>query len=368
MIKIIGRDSLCDYVIIDPKNRVSRRHAEVQKLDGNYYIKDLTSLNGTFVNGIKIISAKPIKIEKDDKVTLSNDYPIDIINIFIDDDTTKILSVVGKNTDATIVFENNKATFRDGKKIVEFDRDKTQLGDILSMDNSPFLTIGRNIDNKIVINNSNISRYQCKIRLITPVMIEFEDLGSTNGSFADEEKLIPNKKYQFASSVTLRFGSNYLFNLKSAFPNIHIVQRVALPKTATQQSTQGNVTNPAPTKKEIESFNELEAIWKEYIDRQNQANNAATGYGIGGAVLGIAASIFLAPITGGTSILGVVASSGGGILGRYLGQQQSSKIRNDLTYEDAFLQTYACPRCRESFQKKPWITIRECYKCKSKFR
>ncbi len=360
MNKIIGRNSTCDFVILDPQNRVSRRHAEAQKLDGVFYIKDLNSLNGTFINGIKIVPGVFKQITGKDKVTLSNDYPLDIRILFNDEDATKILSAGANNNKPTMVFENNKATFRDGNKVVEFDRDKTQIGDILEMDNSPFLTVGRNVDNKIVINNSNISRYQCKIRLITPVIIEVEDLGSTNGSFADEEKLIPNKKYQFASSVKLRFGNSFHLDLKKVFPNIHIIQKFDFPKKASPLSNKDS--NTQLSKEEINSFNELEAIWKEYIDRQNQGNNVSSGYAIGGAVLGLTASI----LTGG--VLGIVAAAGGGILGRYLGQQKSSQIRNDLTYEDAFLQTYACPRCMESFQKKPWITIRECYKCKSKFR
>jgi pSer/pThr/pTyr-binding forkhead associated (FHA) protein/ribosomal protein L37AE/L43A len=362
--KIIGRDSACDHVILDPKNRVSRRHAAFIKVDGKCYIKDLGSLNGTCINGNKIIPEKLIQVSVRDKITLSIDYPLDISSFFIDDDVTNVLSK-STHDDATLVFGDNLATFRKGQKTVEFDRDKTQLGELLKMDDTPFITIGRNSDNKFVINSNNISRYHCKIRLITPIMVEIEDLGSANGSYADEEKLEPNKKYQFASSVILRFGSSYQLNLKSIFPTIQIIQKASPPKPVQQTASKPTT---APSKKQLEDFNELEGVWKEFIDRQNQANNAATGYGIGGTVLGIAASIFLAPVTGGSSIIATVASAGGGILGRYLGQQQSSKIRNDLTYEDAFLQTYACPVCRESFQKKPWITIRECFKCKSKFR
>jgi ribosomal protein L37AE/L43A len=55
-------------------------------------------------------------------------------------------------------------------------------------------------------------------------------------------------------------------------------------------------------------------------------------------------------------------------LGRYLGAQKSKEIKTDLNYENMFLVTYACPRCSESFQKRPWVTIRDCNKCKIKFR
>ena len=54
MVKTIGRDPSCDFVIFDPKNRVSRKHLEIHKKDGAFYIKDLNSLNGSYINGKKI--------------------------------------------------------------------------------------------------------------------------------------------------------------------------------------------------------------------------------------------------------------------------------------------------------------------------
>jgi pSer/pThr/pTyr-binding forkhead associated (FHA) protein len=47
---IIGRaDRLCDLVI--PDARISRRHAAIMLRGGRYMIRDLGSMNGTFVNG-----------------------------------------------------------------------------------------------------------------------------------------------------------------------------------------------------------------------------------------------------------------------------------------------------------------------------
>ena len=359
--KIIGRDPKCDYVIFDPKNRVSRVHAEVSAVNGNILIKDLNSLNGVFINGNKIKPGIPTQISTKDNITLSVDYHIDLSNILaINDDSTKLYKQDEK-AQHSLVFKNEKGVYNDGQKTIIFDRDKTQIGDMLQMDNSPFVTIGRNSGNKIVINNSNISRYHCKMRLVTSVMIEVEDIGSTNGTYADEEKLLPNKRYQFSSAVKIRFGASFQLNLKNIFPSIQIIQK---PNHSQQQQLAPN-PNAEITAKQSAAFKDLEEVWKEYIGRQNQANNAAVGYGIGGAVIGIAAAAFTG-MTGG--IGGILLTSGSGILGRYLGQQESSKIRNDLTYEDVFLQTYACPRCMESFQKKPWITIRECIKCKLKFK
>jgi ABC transport system ATP-binding/permease protein len=49
---VIGRDPGCDVVIAHPV--VSKRHAEIVKQDGKMLLVDLGSVNGTFVNGIRV--------------------------------------------------------------------------------------------------------------------------------------------------------------------------------------------------------------------------------------------------------------------------------------------------------------------------
>ena len=111
----------------------------------------------------------------------------------------------------------------------------------------------------------------------------------------------------------------------------------------------------------MKCFKELELVWKEYNERSLSVQNMGNSYLMGGMAIGSIASLALGPI-------GAVVGIGSSLLGRYLGQQKSNEIRKDATFEDQFLQMYACPRCNESFQKKPWITIRDCFKCKTKYR
>ncbi len=54
----IGRNSHCDLVL--PDEVVSRSHARLKARDGEYFIEDLSSRNGTFVNGKRIKQPVPL--------------------------------------------------------------------------------------------------------------------------------------------------------------------------------------------------------------------------------------------------------------------------------------------------------------------
>ena len=68
---IIGRNrEVCDYVIED--RGVGRAHAQIRKVDSFYFIEDMDSRNGTFLNDEKISSNQQYKLNRNDKVTIAN--------------------------------------------------------------------------------------------------------------------------------------------------------------------------------------------------------------------------------------------------------------------------------------------------------
>lgn len=358
IVKTIGRSQNCDYIIFDPENRVSRKHLEITYNGTLFFVKDLKSLNGTYINGNKINPNQNIKIKSTDKITLSKDYVLNISEVFkneIDNDSTKILN---NSKGPTLTFDNERTIVNNGEKTIVFDKNKTSINDLSEIDKTPYITIGRSSDNKMVLTNNSVSKYHCKIRMISPLIVEIEDLGSTNGTFADDNKISPHCKFQYSSNVKIRLGTSENIDLKKLFPKIHIITKKSLPVNPTHSQQ----NNQAITPKELNEFMQLEAVWKEYNNRHQAASSSTNSYAIGGTLFGgIAAVVLGGPV-------GMALSIGGGILGRYLGQQESNKIKNDHTYDDMFLQVYACPRCKESFQRKPWITIRDCNKCRIKFR
>lgn len=69
----IGRDEqLCDIVIDDPSNQVSREHAIIRRdRKGRYFITDF-SANGTFVNGNQIHHGEEYPLDWGDSVSFAN--------------------------------------------------------------------------------------------------------------------------------------------------------------------------------------------------------------------------------------------------------------------------------------------------------
>ena len=71
----IGRALECDISILEPA--LSRKHAELEPLDGKLIIRDLGSANGTYVNGEKIdeVSLKDKDILQFNKINFSVKAP-----------------------------------------------------------------------------------------------------------------------------------------------------------------------------------------------------------------------------------------------------------------------------------------------------
>lgn len=68
---IIGRlAGHADYVINN--NAVGKLHAELIYRNGACYVKDLNSMNGTYINGIRIESNKEYELKENDKLQLAN--------------------------------------------------------------------------------------------------------------------------------------------------------------------------------------------------------------------------------------------------------------------------------------------------------
>jgi len=65
---LMGRDPvLCDVAL--PDRRVSRQHARIRQEGDQFYIYDLASVNGTFVNGEAVVRAE---LRESDRILIGN--------------------------------------------------------------------------------------------------------------------------------------------------------------------------------------------------------------------------------------------------------------------------------------------------------
>ena len=64
----IGRDRDCSITLED--KLASRKHAVIQKIRDEYFIQDLQSTNGTFINGKKIPSGDYVRLNPSDTVLI----------------------------------------------------------------------------------------------------------------------------------------------------------------------------------------------------------------------------------------------------------------------------------------------------------
>lgn len=73
---LIGRSKRCQVYIDDPF--LSKNHARIFLKDGSFYVEDLESTNGSFLNGRRL-SNQPVRIKDSDKLSFGN-----ISFIFVD--------------------------------------------------------------------------------------------------------------------------------------------------------------------------------------------------------------------------------------------------------------------------------------------
>jgi hypothetical protein len=87
---IIGRGTDCDISI--PKRQISRHHAQIERDDEGYLLRDLESKNGTFVNS-QPVRGKPRRLKDEDEIQLALCIKLG----FVAADATLPLELTGPN-------------------------------------------------------------------------------------------------------------------------------------------------------------------------------------------------------------------------------------------------------------------------------
>ncbi|WP_456465293.1 FHA domain-containing protein [Persephonella sp.] len=75
---VIGRQATGSAIFKDFPT-VSRKHARITNENGDWFIEDLNSTNGTYINGERIKPFEQRKIKKGDKVNLSMSVKVQLV-------------------------------------------------------------------------------------------------------------------------------------------------------------------------------------------------------------------------------------------------------------------------------------------------
>lgn len=164
---IVGREVDSDIVLDAPQ--ISRHHAELTFTGAGWQVRDLGSANGTFVNdrGRRIEEA----VVTDDDVLFFGSYrfPVTRIRDFLD---------------------TGQEDVHGGTVPLPLDK--------------PIITIGRGLDNDVVIDAPPISRHHARL-IRAEGGLYIEDLGSANGTFIDGDLITARTLVD--TGQTISFGS-----------------------------------------------------------------------------------------------------------------------------------------------------------------
>lgn len=154
----VGRDAKCDIVLSSPK--VSSLHAEITLLDnGDIFLEDKKSLNGTFIMNERIKPDKPVKIRRGDAIRFA-DTELQWAQIPMPEDISAYKGIFG---------------------------------------------IGTHFNNSIQLTGATVSRYHATVKLTKDGKMYIVD-HSMNGTTVDGKKITPNNPYRIKRSSSVVCG------------------------------------------------------------------------------------------------------------------------------------------------------------------
>ena len=189
----LGREPELDVVITSTAANVSRRHAEIRHQEGIYFLVDLGSFNGTFLNGRRIVNAEIL--HESDVIQLGPGGPSFRFRAPLSADavSTAHLGHSGalRQKSSTILASKDSGPLQATLRGAETNTDESRI--FLRRDfDQPQLTIGRSDQSDIRLDGLLISNNHARIsRASNGVVIE--DLNSTNGTYVNGQRITGRK-------------------------------------------------------------------------------------------------------------------------------------------------------------------------------
>jgi pSer/pThr/pTyr-binding forkhead associated (FHA) protein len=160
---VVGREP--GLAVAVPVEGVSRQHARITWDGASYWIEDLKSTNGTFVNGLDLSREGRERLRHLDVITLGRGVEL----LFLVRDVAPAAVTREGIVSATLIPEDGEATPYD-----------IGVGEI---------TLGRTPSNNVVVDSSAVSKQHAKIQR-TMDRIVIQDLSSSNGTFVNGARVM----------------------------------------------------------------------------------------------------------------------------------------------------------------------------------
>lgn len=154
---VIGRDARADIVVNVPA--VSRQHACISQSDGQYILEDMGSSNGTYVNGELITGAVPI--QPGDEIRLGQAVRL-VVEGPAEREAVQEAQTLLLSPDKTLLVDDGdlEAEAASGPYLVVTVAGQKPERAPLTGD---VITIGRAVDNDVVVDSPIVSRYQARL-------------------------------------------------------------------------------------------------------------------------------------------------------------------------------------------------------------
>ncbi|MCS6830467.1 MAG: FHA domain-containing protein [bacterium] len=217
-VNTVGRLN-ADVLLNDPS--VSRSHARITVQDSSVTVEDVGSTNGTFVNGQKLTPQVPVALTDGSEITFGGTKltlrtpgvapvipapPVPGSSVAASAPVTQTLTVTAEEE-----LSADEAVEEGTEVVAYWCSDDGIMRVPLS---AGMYTIGRRPSNHIVIADPYVSGNHA-ILLVEPGAVNIEDVGSTNGTYVDDTKLIPHVAAPLPFGVKVQIGQG-TYHLEAA--------------------------------------------------------------------------------------------------------------------------------------------------------
>src|ERR1051325_10865933 len=186
----LGREPGLEIVLAPTAANVSRRHAEIRHQEGIYFLVDLGSFNGTFLNGRRIVNAEVL--HESDVIQLGPGGPSFRFRAPSSPDSVRKAHLAGlPQRSSTIVASRESGPLQHPLRGAETNPNQSRIFLQRAFD-QPQLTVGRSDQSDIRLDGLLISNNHARISQTSHGVV-IEDLNSTNGTYVNGQRITGRK-------------------------------------------------------------------------------------------------------------------------------------------------------------------------------